>query len=494
MTEKAILEFINHLEELYEVDKWTIHGIHVWPLIRLNIGDKLLEEGIASCPKGRNILSGKINIIKRGIEELIDFLKLYIGDYHNNAKYSGEQILCIVHNGGRQIKIKEHGWFHQTVSPIYEELVAASKRVYCMEYIYNHGNNGKVMLPRGNKSKIINLDLLCYLIKYKILGPLSGHDNLPGVGDVINECEKKGIDRNVFNVRLRIHRLLAMRQYYLEKLKNSNVKLIVISDWRNTIEMALVMAAKKLGIKCIEVNHGYFGQECYTHFGWRKEPKTSYEVRPDYYWCWTKESTSRLNNELKNGKAIFGGPPQALAWQRGLKEHIESIDRNFEAVIPSEMKVIIFTLNPDIPYGEYPVWLLDVIKETSSCYYWLLRKHPRKKKNSGQDEICKLIEKYENVEWEYSSVAPLYQLLECADVHVTYNSSSIIEAEVMGLRTVVLSETFLGRFEGQVNRGNAAYAGSKEEMISLLERYGSAGRMGTLTENGIGELIKLTET
>ena len=35
---------------------------------------------------------------------------------------------------------------------------------------------------------------------------------------------------------------------------------------------------------------------------------------------------------------------------------------------------------------------------------------------------------------------------------------------------------------------------AKEEMISLLERYGSAGRMGTLTENGIGELIKLTET
>ena len=174
-----------------------------------------------------------------------------------------------------------------------------------------------------------------------------------------------------------------------------------------------------------------------------------------------------------------------------LRKNIDNIDENFGAIIPSAKKVIIFTLTDYIKFDEYPVWLLDVIKETSRTCFWLLRKHNGGSPDDGQEVICKMCDQYENVEWEYSSVAPLFQLLEYADVHVTYDSSTVIEAEAMGIRSIVLSKQMIGRFDEQVKRGYVDYAGSKEEMIGLLEHYISCSKSCLSPENGINELIEL---
>lgn len=492
MTEKECIDFINYLEKTYEVDKWTIDGVHAWPLIRLGIGDSLVNAGV-DCSHGNsngNFLLKSIIIAKRLITEIKDFLQIYLRDYSNNAQYDDEQILCLIHNAGRNLKIKEKGWIHQAVSPIYNGLVAANKKVFCLEYTYN---DGKIVIPRGNKSKLINLGLIFELVKHKIIGGLCEKEYVPGIDEVIKECERKGISRGIFNVRNQIAKLLVIQQYYLNILHKSKIKMVIVSNWRNTIEMGLVMAAKKLGIKCIEIYHGYVGQQCYTHFKWIKEPKETYEVRPNYYWFWTKESALALNKELITGKAIYGGPPNALLWRNGISKQLENIDEHFAEKIPPGKKIVLFTLNPYITYDEYPVWLVETIKETRDKYFWLLRKHHVDKKDSGEDILCHMSEQFGNVEWKYSSSAPLFQLLEYADVHVTYNSSSIIEAESVGLNTIILSTDFKERFAEQTGKGIASYAYSKEDMIRLLETYSSANKGSILPDDGIMELIELLD-
>lgn len=488
MNEKDICKFIVDLESQYEVEKWVVDGIHIWPLVRLAIGESIYfseqkSDVITDKPEwwvGKNL--------KRLAKEFFRFLKLYISDYKNNAKYDGEEILCIVANGNRDIRIKNSGWYHHIINPIYDEINLKGKRIFSLEYFYGDYNT---MAPRYNPSKIINIGILLRIIKQKIKILLPGQECLPMFDEVVKKCEKVGVPKTVFDVRNILVTIRAAEQYYCEMLRHKDIKLIIISDWRNTFEMGLTMAAKKLGLKCIEIWHGYYGPDSITHFWWHKQPAGGYEVRPDYYWCWTKKSAESMNGELINGKAIYGGIPYKLAWDRGLKSRIACLDINFMGKIPTSKKIVLFSLNPNVDIEEYPEWLLDVIRETNGRYFWLLRKHDRVKRQSGENAICEACDKLENVEWRYSSEVPLFQLLECADVHVTYDSSVVFEALSMGIKTIFLSKFVRYRYEEQIGEGTAMYIDNKKDMLEYLDKYCSTKIKVNTDINGTGKLLEL---
>lgn len=487
MTEKETLSFINKIEEKYPVEQWNINGVHIWPLIRLRLGHQLLfGEDVAYEVRKRNSY-GKV--IKRAFERLLNFFKLYICDCDKNSHYNGEEILAVINNVNRDIKLKGGRWYNQIVNPICESLENAGKRIFYLEYIANSSN---IRMPRFNKSKIINFELICYILKDKLNIFKKNDAYLPRYDEFISYCNANGLNTDNFYVTMLANRLLAEKKFFLKLLQGTNINLILLSNWSSVVEMGLTMAAKQLGIRCMYINHGYYSIESFYNFGWSKEPEGLYECRPNYYWCWTEKSALVMNQELPNGKAIYGGPPYVLAWQNGLKNKLDSINVELEKNIPKGKKVVLFTLsNDDVGREVYPDWLFDVVKATEVDYFWLFRKH-KAFWGTVQDEICREVEHYCNVEWRMSSRLPLLQLLEISDVHVTYNSSTLIEAEAMGVNTVIFSEMWQDRYAEQLANGTAVYANSKDSMIKKLDEC-CKNKRKIRYENGVIELLKLLE-
>ena len=151
MTEKEVLNFINVLEEDYRVTEWSIFGVNIWPLIRLEIGERLCNSNLKTeCQYHDG--TGIKKLINRLISEIKIFLELYLCDYRKNSVYNGEDVVCIVDNDSREIKVDD-GYYSVSINPIADQLREQGLSVFNFEYV----SPGKEILPRNNKSKIINM-------------------------------------------------------------------------------------------------------------------------------------------------------------------------------------------------------------------------------------------------------------------------------------------------------------------------------------------------
>lgn len=491
VTEKDTLRFVNMLEQDYAVTEWTISGIKVWPIIRLDIGEEFYASHANVC-----ITDTKSNTYLKKIRKLLceikSFLKIYFYDYKNNCEYNDEDIICIIGNESRWIRDGKLGWYSRTVEPIRSQLTKAGFSVFNFEYFNSSYflNGEAARIPRNNKSKIVNMGIIKSIIMSKFQSVYDKNVYLPDYEVVSKLCLKRGINLESFDYVYLVQLLLATRDYYINILKKGNPKLVIITNWRNMKEMALTMAAKKLGIPCIEVAHGYYGQESFTHFGWKIQPKNGYELRPDFYWCWTNKSAEYMNKELIKGKAIAGYPPHIHAWFNGIKNNYLDEEKILKKILPQNKKIILVTLNHVISREKYPSWLLDVVHDTKNEFFWLFRKHDNIKR-SGQDILCDEIGNLSNVEWEKSSLFPLMLLLENSDIHITYDSSSVIEAAFMGLHSIVMSEMCRDRYMEQFENGEVSFVKSYDEMMNILVNYSDKTNKELVNDYAIEEMISI---
>lgn len=484
MNEKEVLNFINELEEDYRVTEWSIFGVNIWPLIRLEIGERLCNSNLKTeCQYHDG--TGIKKLINRLISEIKIFLELYLCDYRKNSVYNGEDVVCIVDNDSREMKVDD-GYYSVSINPIADQLREQGLSVFNFEYV----SPGKEILPRNNKSKIINMGVIFEIAKSKICFNVKRNPNLPNYDKVIELCKQKGLLSDIFHIDNLVIFLLAAKKYYIKAFKKYRPKLIVISNWRNAKQMPLTMAAKELEIPCIEINHGYYGQDCFTHFKWTNEPKNGYELRPDYYWCWTKRSSDIMNKEALRGKAIAGYPPKIFIWGNMLKEKYHDEECKLKKLLPKNKKIILVTLNNVISRDEYPKWFLDLVSDTEEEFFWLFRKH-HASTFSGQDVLCNEIECLNNTEWRYSSEWPLLLLLENVDVHVTYNSSVVIEAAFMGVPSIILSGMFKDRFREQIESGEAVYVHNYNEMKMSIKNYSNVAKANPINYNAVREIFTI---
>ena len=348
--------------------------------------------------------------------------------------------------------------------------------------------------PRTSKTKVLNFDLLTRNILFKFRKKNTFKENLSGFDAFLSECDDCGINTDRLKPHVIGYEVLALQSeaaYYEQILKKLGVRMALVPDWRNFHCMALTYACKKHNIPCVEIQHGYYGQRCFTHSSWRKQPSSGYLIKPDYYWCWTKQSAVSINNELPVGKAISAYPPMKLFWQSDEYALVKDSNNVIDMIVPKGMKIVLVSLQNVMPKDVYPEWLIDLVYDTQNEYFWLFRKHISSER-SGQDEICDMLQGLINVEWENSSELPLDVLLSRVDVHVTLFSSVVVEAALSGVPSIFLAENYKDRFGEQIETEIARYADSKESMLELLAKFSNKSYpRAAITKKPIDELIDI---
>lgn len=188
--------------------------------------------------------------------------------------------------------------------------------------------------------------------------------------------------------------------------------------------MPLSLAARELGIKAVDIQHGVqIGwSPVYNH--WTRFPKQGYDMLPTDFFVWGKYDKTQLEALMPHSSVHISGFP----WVEKQQDFFEPDTSFVEQWLSkhADKKVGIFTLQDQPSLPEEFIKLSQVLDD----YIWLVKRHP-KHPNINTDAI----------EGTYlSSVEldklPLFSLMKYVSLNVTECSTSVIEANYFGVKSI----------------------------------------------------------
>jgi hypothetical protein len=229
---------------------------------------------------------------------------------------------------------------------------------------------------------------------------------------------------------------------------------VVILCYYSDDIMALIVAANKLSIETIEMQHGPQTDIHLAYGSWSNVPDVGYDMLPRTYWCWDSYSKNVLkkwvgNNTLYTVKV--SGNPWVNYWQ-SKKESYSYQDYIFYSLQP----------NPITIEQLFPENIIHFIKNES--YKWFIRLHPRQL--GGLEEIEKYLQEKGVLHLVNISDAtndPLPQILENSLIHITHSSGSALEAINFNVLTVLINEIGLSSFPELLQNNQAVYLDYRDQ-------------------------------
>jgi hypothetical protein len=210
-------------------------------------------------------------------------------------------------------------------------------------------------------------------------------------------------------------------------------------------------ACHELGVWVADVQHGVIGQ-AHPWYGAAFRRDDPPEQLPSAFLVWDQESADVIQSW-----AGPSGPEVHVVGNRWLSRFIRSAPDDglvqdaltrFSAASPQgdAKPTILVTLSwgtVDIPNGFITDALCKVIQQTSSQYRWMLRLHPNQVNGFATHEGDRFPGFFErelkgHADWRAATEAPLPAVLRMTDLHICWNSSSCIEAAMLGIRSALL--------------------------------------------------------
>lgn len=214
-----------------------------------------------------------------------------------------------------------------------------------------------------------------------------------------------------------------------------NPRVIYVNNAYGPAALAPVIAAKTLNIPSIELQHGVIGR---NHFAYLVPNKL--RSAPRFPLCdrmvvWGKHTKKFLidHHVYDAQKLMVAGFPRIDRLDENLPTRADALEG---LGVPPDASVVLYTPNKFAEAFRSP--LLDSLARlpSSSTAYWIIKPHPAMKTYSNwREAICK--RRLRNVT-VVSGDADFYALLAACDVHVTFASTTLIEAAILGKPNVGL--------------------------------------------------------
>ncbi|MCP1715121.1 hypothetical protein J2T58_000969 [Methanocalculus alkaliphilus] len=215
----------------------------------------------------------------------------------------------------------------------------------------------------------------------------------------------------------------------------------------------LCQAGNGLGIPVYDLQHGVIS-DVHPWYGAKYRIDTPTEMLPTGFLCWDDHSVATLSKWAvqKGIRVVRIGNPWFLRFMIAnqndiLVQDIIPASESWDEVRPSILVSLqwgLMDIYEDVPNGVMIESLENVILETYDQYNWVLRLHPVQLRDENELELAKsyLISTFGaeiTNKWINDSFLPLPLVLRKVDLHITYDSSIVIEAAWGGIRSGILN-------------------------------------------------------
>src|SRR4030042_6925816 len=118
------MNLLNEVEERFPVGQWVIDGIHIWPLVRLELATNLtnysmypaLYHSVGSASKGWRLT----RLLLQEIRGLLKYGHGYLKDYLKNAKPRRAEVVFL--SDGISFSYLIDSWYEKMCDPLVSEL------------------------------------------------------------------------------------------------------------------------------------------------------------------------------------------------------------------------------------------------------------------------------------------------------------------------------------------------------------------------------------
>lgn len=498
MNRKEALTRMALFEQTHPVEEYVCFDWCVWPLLRVQIAYeaviKNLSENLeptnpqAEC--GAREREGWRRFLPvKGLRKLLSHVPLLrnalpvksgavtaedeFGDEHP-AAVKGDVVFLTL--SGRRLDL--NGRYYEIYSdPIVSQLNTLGFASLVWE-------RGLPTVPRYSRSSWIDRPLQAALLQQGILPPLPEPPWFKDLAPLAQEL----LERELLwgEVEGKIRRLQQSSLVFGEWLQAAGAKLLVSVCWYDINVMAATLAAKRLGLVSVDLQHGLQDEAHFAYSCWEGSPSGGYELVPGMFWNWGERQATQLiknNPAFRTSSFIAAGNSWLNGWRTEGDNFIARVglDSSFKDKLKKSTKRILVTLQG---YGSYDDLVLSGIEKSPADWLWLIRLHP-----ATRPEVARRLKERldiaapARVEYDRATCLPLYALLKACDIHVTGHSTCALEALAFGKPTIIVSQDGVDSYGDYIEAGVMAFAGDGEALVRLLAEFEVApGQCETVAE------------
>jgi hypothetical protein len=476
LTHTEIDTLFQELESRFAVDEWMCQGFHVWPLVRMRI------YWICAVLLGESAQqSSCFNTWKtRVIRELGSAAKLVEARLRDNSQNVTPQSvgLCDVALLSDGVSFTKLGGKHyeRFCDPIEEFYASQGVRTFKL-------TPGTPLLPRCAPSMLIGPRLRCIrgaaALQSRRQPAVAPPQGFEPMAQWLHERCGFSLRWSTFQ-----HEAFLVRQYsrfYKKVLKVLQAKLGFVVSYYANEGFAFCLACRELGIPTVEIQHGVQGALHPAYGGWRRVPIDGYEVVPQKFLVWSKiegEAIRRWTESLgpTHGPLVTGNLFLQLCQAEQLPL-VSQLGGQVRPLVNQEAIQVLYTLS----YLESPSDIADMLatiarRDRGRRLQWWVRVHP-----AGLHRFAELQRAFAAAgvpapQLQLATDLPLYALLPYMDVHVTGASSTVLEAESFGVRSVLVRPLGAELYPEQIASGIALHAEGEDDILRAIRQQSELKR------------------
>lgn len=489
MKVQNIMALFAEIEEKFPVDTWLIKDIHVWPLIRL---DLMMSLNLSESPK-QQVRINMLFKIRQALDMLFGYVKYMTAKFRDSGKNAHPEKVDVAFLGDGISRILLNGqWYDRFCDPLIHAFKKQKRTCCMMEVLHNY------FIPRSTPSMFIQPYLDCSLIKKMIFRKKD-----------LKVAELKDFDRFIQflksqnfpvpipdeeRVEMIVTVIEAYTDYYKKILKTLKPSLAFAVCYYGPRGLAFNVACHQLGILTVDIQHGVAGEFNAAYGKWNKVPKNGYETLPSIFWCWSKEDARAIErwnvNVKKWHKTIVGGNPFVHFWKKNsmnFEDFGHLVKKNDESV-----KILVTLSSIEDHNAILLKSIIEVIKRSDAHWKWWIRLHPCLL--NKKSDIKKIFQDNNtaNIEIDRATDLPLYVLLNHMNLHITYSSAAVMEAQMFNCPSIIAGEDGLQYFADQIEAGWAIYANTTDDIVKAIQIQLNKNR-GPIHENDKPEIADIIE-
>ena len=451
--ESKLIEDLFEIENKFPVEKLAVDDIYIWPLLKVrlyleNLDVNNLKTGLATAlPTSTS---------KKIVYALLFGLKFLFSDFNKHKFFGTFTTLIFADPFNRRVTHKGHK-YEIYVDPIYDYLVQQKHKVLMVERY----STKEYPSPRHSPSfPQVILQIVFTLLAFRKRHTFDANSS-DLIRQITQHLHSKGYATQTLGAK-KSHQLLKMffihYKMYLFFYRYFGIKNIILSEWYSIASMAAITAAKRSHVRSVEVQHGVQTKYhiAYGHFS--KAPKNLITPFPDVFWVWSRQDAVNIESEFQHlgCKSYLGGN---LFFDQFMKNQLQ-LDGEaglIEVLKQSSIKKnCLITLHT---FYKLQPQIMEFIKNHQNDFFFLIRLHPLMDSKPA-DIHEQLLQHFPHLQFNVAEATelPLVVVLKHTDLHVTYNSSVIIEAEKFGIHSIIFETDLSPKYyKSQLDSGIAHY-------------------------------------
>jgi hypothetical protein len=478
-TSETLADLLNLAETSAEVRDWRIAGVRVWPMLRVRWFFAILSDQYFE----KSLVTGRVTSLVRYLVSVVGawcrWIRVRWADRRAEADVSRQSDVVFVSDGVSFVNI-DGRHYDRFCDPLIELLIERG----VSSVMLTAGN--RFLAPRHRASKFLQPAIDFAHLRGAVSGSkLISTAVLPGNQQVRDALGGSGVDHASLmpsRVAADVGRVLAVSRVFGALFDRIRPRLVFVVSYYNLDGMALALACRKRGICLVDIQHGVQGVLHPAYGRMPPAPPEGFDLVPHRFWVWSEEefqAIAQWGGSDRQHAAVVGGNVWLDHWLRGEGRLARDADARVRELCARTSRVprVLVTLQWGLSDAEQNDPLAALIRAAGErCVFWI-RIHPVMLPERAAIE--RHYAQFSNA-WVFVAEAtdlPLYALLRHADVHLTHSSSTVIEAQLFGVRSVVMSRYGAEIYPRQISDGTARLVegGTAELFDALLEQAGARG-------------------